>query len=134
MVVRPPLGRGGRSKALAGGIVAKVTEWPATVDRRYHDAVIFDLDSVVTNIDPGAVRALDSTVPMLRRLRDVGIASAVYSPTGNCADALRDAGIDELGRRNGRRSRQPWNARFGAADCSGWPPGGPSRSLRGCRP
>ena len=96
MVVRPPLGRGGRSKALAGGIVAKVTEWPATVDRRYHDAVIFDLDSVVTNIDPGAVRALDSTVPMLRRLRDVGIARAVYSPTGNCADALRDAGIDEL--------------------------------------
>jgi hypothetical protein len=27
-------------------IVTKVTEWPATIDRRYHDAVIFELDGV----------------------------------------------------------------------------------------
>lgn len=27
-----------------GGIDTQVTEWAATIDRRYHDAVIFDLD------------------------------------------------------------------------------------------
>jgi hypothetical protein len=27
-----------------GGIATQVTEWAATIDRCYHDAVIFDLD------------------------------------------------------------------------------------------
>lgn len=73
-----------------------VTEWPATVDRRYHDAVILGLDSVITETAPGAVQARDSTVPLLRRLRDVGVATAVYSSTRDCAQTLRAAGIDEL--------------------------------------
>ena len=73
-----------------------MTEWPATIDRRYHDAVILGLDSVVTETIPGAVEALDSTVPLLRRLRDVGVATAVYSSTRDCAQLLRAAGIDEL--------------------------------------
>ena len=30
------------------GIVREVAEWPVAIDRRYHDAVILDLDSVVT--------------------------------------------------------------------------------------
>jgi len=82
--------------AFAMGIVTEVTEWPATIDRRYHDAVILGIDSVVTETAPGAAEALDSTVPLLRRLTDVGIATAIYSSTRDCAQVLRAAGIDEL--------------------------------------
>ena len=77
------------------GIVRKVTEWPATVDRRYHDAVIFDLACVVTEPAPGTLKAGDSTPLLLRRLRDVGVTTAVYSRTQNCKQALRSVGIDE---------------------------------------
>jgi len=73
-----------------------VTEWPATIDRRYHDAVILGLDSVVNETAPGVFEARDSTVPLLRRLQDVGAATAVYSSTRDCAQVLRAAGIDEL--------------------------------------
>jgi alpha,alpha-trehalase len=73
-----------------------VTEWAATIDRRYHDAVIFDLAGVVADAPSGDVHAFDSTVPLLRRLRAVGAATAVYSSTRNCAQVLRAAGIDEL--------------------------------------
>ncbi len=76
------------------GIVGRVTEWPATVDRRYHDAVIFDLACVVTETAPGTLKACDSTPLLLRRLRDVGVTTAVYSRTQNCKQALRSAGID----------------------------------------
>lgn len=55
------------------GIVTKLTEWPVTIDRRYHDAVILDLDSVVTTTEPTGARTLDSSVPLLRRLRDGGV-------------------------------------------------------------
>lgn len=74
-----------------------MTEWPATIDRRYHDAVIFDLDTLVIT-DPASlrVRASASTVPLLRRLRREGIATAAYSATGDCAHALYEAGIEEL--------------------------------------
>src|SRR6516225_1912572 len=82
--------------AFAMGIVTGVTEWPATIDRRYHDAVILGIDSVVTETAPGVVEALDSAVPLLRRLRDVGVATAVYSSTRDCAQVLRATGIDEL--------------------------------------
>ncbi|MGA8254580.1 MAG: hypothetical protein WBW75_06780 [Mycobacterium sp.] len=50
-----------------------MTEWPVTIDRRYHDAVILDLDSVVTTTEPTGARTLDSSVPLLRRLRDGGV-------------------------------------------------------------
>jgi alpha,alpha-trehalase len=73
-----------------------VTEWAATIDRRYHEAVIFDLAGVVADTASGDVHAFDSTVPLLRRLRDVGIATAVYSCSRNCAQVLRAAGINEL--------------------------------------
>ena len=73
-----------------------MTESPATIDRRYHDAVIFDLDSVVAGAASGDVRAFDSTVPLLRRLREVGVATAVYSCSRKCPQVLRAAGVDEL--------------------------------------
>ena len=77
-------------------IVKEVIEWAATVDRRYHDAVILGLDSVITETAPGVVEARDSAVPLLRRLRDAGIAAAVYSSGRDCAQALRAAGIENL--------------------------------------
>ena len=73
-----------------------VTEWPATIDTRHHDAVILGLDCVIAETAPGAVQARDSTVPLLRRLQDVGIATAVHSATRDCGQLLRSAGIDDL--------------------------------------
>lgn len=73
-----------------------MTEWPATVDRRYHDAVILALDSVVAETTPDGAEARDSTVPLLRRLRDAGVATAVYSPGRDCGQLLGAAGIDDL--------------------------------------
>ncbi|BBX73072.1 trehalose-phosphatase [Mycobacterium shinjukuense] len=73
-----------------------MTDWPAAIDRRHHDAVIFGLDVLVTDTASGGVRVFDSTVPVLRRLRDAGVATAVCSPTGNTAAVLRAAGVDEF--------------------------------------
>lgn len=78
------------------GIVTLVTEWAVTVDRRYHDAVILGLDCVLARTAPGAAEAHDSTAAFLQRLRDVGVATAVYSATHDCAPLLRAAGIEEL--------------------------------------
>ncbi|WP_406815393.1 trehalose-phosphatase [Mycobacterium sp. M23085] len=73
-----------------------MTEWPATIDRRYHDAVILGLDTVVTETASGVVEERGSAGPLLRRLRDVGAATAVYSSTPECLQVLRAAGVDEL--------------------------------------
>ncbi|OSC24424.1 trehalose-phosphatase [Mycobacterium vulneris] len=71
-----------------------MTEWPATLDRRYHDVVIFDLACVVVETAPETVQARDSTPLLLRRLRDVGIATAVYSRDPGCRQSLCSAGLD----------------------------------------
>ncbi|HTQ21861.1 trehalose-phosphatase [Mycobacterium sp.] len=73
-----------------------MTEWPAAIDRRYHDAVIFNLDCLVTDTASDGVGTFDSAVPLLRRLQEVGVTSGVYSSSRNCAKALRAAGIDEF--------------------------------------
>lgn len=73
-----------------------MTEWPVTVDGRYHDAVILGLDCVIEQTAPDVVRARDSTPVLLRRLREAGIAAAVYSSGRDCAPLLRAAGIEEL--------------------------------------
>ncbi|WP_231639182.1 trehalose-phosphatase [Mycobacterium sp. Marseille-P9652] len=77
-----------------------MTEWPATIDRRYHDAVIFKLCSLVHETGAGtpaaAVETRDSTIPLLRRLRDAGIATAVYSTVRDCAPVVRAAGLNDL--------------------------------------
>ncbi|HTX93936.1 MAG TPA: trehalose-phosphatase [Mycobacterium sp.] len=76
-----------------------MTETPATIDRRYHDAVILGLDCVVDETPPAAAQAVaprDSAVPLLRRMRELGLTTAVYSSTRDSAQVLRAAGIDEL--------------------------------------
>lgn len=77
-------------------IVREVTEWPVTIDRRYHDAVILGLDCVIAQPAPGIAKTHDSTAGFLRRLRELGIATAVYSSTGDCAYLLRAAEIEQL--------------------------------------
>lgn len=76
--------------------MTEVTEWPVTLDRRYHDAVIFDLACVVVETTPETVQARDSTPLLLRRLRDVGIAIAVYSREPGCRQSLHKAGLDDF--------------------------------------
>ncbi|OBH51033.1 trehalose-phosphatase [Mycobacterium sp. E2479] len=67
---------------------------PVTVDPRYHDAVIFNLDAVVTATD--AVQASESTIGLVRKLREVGLATAVYSMFPGGRQLLKSAGIDDL--------------------------------------
>ncbi len=67
---------------------------PVTIDPRLHDAVIFDLDSMVGR--PGTDdSALESTVALARKLRAAGVATAVYSPAGRCEQVLGPGGIAE---------------------------------------
>ena len=49
---------------------------PVTVDPRYHDAVIFNIDAVLTDTD--GVQLFESTINLARKLVDVGVATAVY--------------------------------------------------------
>ncbi|MGO9928069.1 MAG: trehalose-phosphatase [Mycobacterium sp.] len=51
---------------------------------------------MIAETAPGAVEIRDSTIPLLRRLQDVGVATAIYSSSHDCARALRAAGADEL--------------------------------------
>ncbi|MFZ1175290.1 MAG: trehalose-phosphatase, partial [Mycobacterium sp.] len=67
---------------------------PVTIDPRLHDAVIFDLDSVVGR--PGTdVSAMAATVALARKLQAAGVATAAYSPAGQCEQVLGPAGIAE---------------------------------------
>jgi alpha,alpha-trehalase len=67
---------------------------PVTVDPRYHDAVIFNLDAVLADTDGGPV--FESTVNLVRKLLDVGIATAVHSLHPGGQQLLKAAGIDDL--------------------------------------
>ncbi|GAB3017337.1 trehalose-phosphatase [Mycobacterium bourgelatii] len=65
---------------------------PVTLDPRYHDAVIFNLDVVLTD----ATETLDSTIKLARKLLDVGIATAAYVLRSGGQQLLESAGIDHL--------------------------------------
>jgi trehalose 6-phosphate phosphatase len=65
---------------------------PVIIDPRRHDAVLFDLDAVLT----AEGSALDSTVTLVRQLQEAGVGTAVFSSSRNCQDALTAAGIGDL--------------------------------------
>jgi trehalose-phosphatase len=67
---------------------------PVTVDPRYHDAVIFSLNVVLTETD--GVPPLESTINLVRKLLAVEVATAVYSPCPGGQHRLKSAGIDDL--------------------------------------
>ncbi|MGA9493589.1 MAG: trehalose-phosphatase, partial [Mycobacterium sp.] len=67
---------------------------PVTVDPRYHDAVIFNIDAVLTEAND--VPASESTINLVRRSRNAGLATAVYSVRPGGQQLLKSAGIDDL--------------------------------------
>ena len=70
---------------------------PVRIDPRYHDAVLFDLDGVITDTAPlHPVPVVGSTIALIRRLVDAGVAVAVYTASRNCAAVLESAGIADL--------------------------------------
>ncbi len=65
---------------------------PVTIDPRYHDAVLFDLDGALA----GNAQLLGPTVDLARKLQGLGIAAAAYSSSPQCGQVLKAAGIDGL--------------------------------------
>jgi trehalose-phosphatase len=65
-----------------------------TVDPRYHDAVIFNLDVVLA--DTPGVRLFESTINLVRKLLEAGVATAVYASRPDGQQLLKSAGIDDL--------------------------------------
>ena len=65
---------------------------PVTIDPRYHDAVLFDLDGALATDVP----VFGATVDLARKLQGIGLAAAAYSSSPQCQQALKTAGIDDL--------------------------------------
>jgi alpha,alpha-trehalase len=65
---------------------------PITIDPRYHDAVLFDLDGALTCEVP----MFGATVELARKLRAIGVGAAAYSSSPQCQQALKSAGVDDL--------------------------------------
>jgi hypothetical protein len=66
---------------------------PVTVDPRYHDAVMFNLDDVLTDTD-GVL--FESAVNLVRKLLGVGVATAAYALRPGGPQLLKAAGVDDL--------------------------------------
>ena len=67
---------------------------PVVIDPRYHDAVIFDMDGVVT--DTASKHRYESTIALVKRLHDAGVRTGVYSASRNCERVLHAAGLGDL--------------------------------------
>ena len=65
---------------------------PITIDPRYHDAVLFNLDSALTTDAP----LFAATVDLARKLQSIGVATAAHSSSPLCQHALKAAGVDDL--------------------------------------
>lgn len=69
---------------------ALATTKPVTIDPRSCDAVVFDLDVMVTGCK---TCVSDSAVALLRRLAEAGVKTAAYSLRGGCALMAEAAGL-----------------------------------------
>jgi trehalose 6-phosphate phosphatase len=69
---------------------------PVIIDPRRHDAVLFDLDTVVT----AERRVFDSSVTLVRQLQEIGVGTAAFSAdtfsADKCQDVLTAADIGDL--------------------------------------
>jgi alpha,alpha-trehalase len=65
---------------------------PVTMDPRYYDAVIFDLDGVVTDM----VRIDAGTMGFARKLQEAGVRTGGYSTGADYKEFLAADGIDDL--------------------------------------
>ncbi|MGZ4511752.1 MAG: HAD family hydrolase, partial [Mycobacterium sp.] len=73
---------------------------PVTIDPRYHDAVIFDLDGLLTDTARSDAAAcaplLEPTVALARKLQGAGLATAACSSNSRCQQILKVVGVDDL--------------------------------------
>ncbi|MCH9732179.1 MAG: trehalose-phosphatase, partial [Actinomycetia bacterium] len=71
---------------------------PVTIDPRYHDAVLLDLDGALT-LD-GALNSegpfFAETVDLARKLQSIGVGVSAYSSSPRCQQALTSAGVNDL--------------------------------------
>jgi len=65
---------------------------PVTIDPRYHDAVIFDLDGALID-DP---ELFEATVALARKCHGGGVATAAHASSPHCQDVLKAAGVADL--------------------------------------
>jgi alpha,alpha-trehalase len=65
---------------------------PVTIDPRYHDAVLFDLDGALACDVP----MFGATVDLARTLRGSGVVASAHSSDPRCQRSLTAAGIDDL--------------------------------------
>ena len=64
---------------------------PFTVDPRYHDAVLCNLDGALTTDTP----LFEATVGLVRQLQGIDVALAAHSSSPQCQQALKAAGVDD---------------------------------------
>ena len=73
---------------------------PVTIDPRYHDAAIFDLDGMLTDTACSDAAAcallLEPTVVLVRKLQGINVATAACSSNNYCRQTLKVVGIDDL--------------------------------------
>ncbi|MDI3315055.1 MAG: trehalose-phosphatase [Mycobacterium sp.] len=69
---------------------------PVTIDPRLHDAVIFDRDVVIAGGGNGGVAAVVSAAALARKVRQAGVAAAVYWRGGDAERTLGAAGVGGL--------------------------------------
>ncbi|MDV7245286.1 MULTISPECIES: trehalose-phosphatase [Rhodococcus] len=65
------------------------------IDLRRHGAVLFDLD-VVVDTESAKPVTVDSTAMLVRRLRALGVDTAVFSPSGEVEAVIEATGIADL--------------------------------------
>lgn len=66
---------------------------PVTVDPRYHEAVLFNLETVLADAEGGPM--FESTIKLARKLLDVGVATAACSLRPDGQQLLKAAGIED---------------------------------------
>ena len=73
---------------------------PVIIDPRYHDAVIFDLDGVLTDTACSDAAAcaplLEPAVALARKLQGIDVATAACSSSSHFQQILKTAGVDDL--------------------------------------
>ncbi len=72
--------------------------FPITIDRRYHDAMLFNLDCVLAGHagrTHNAEAVPTTVIALLRELRDLGVGTGAYSTSSDCAELLRTTGLSD---------------------------------------
>jgi alpha,alpha-trehalase len=63
-----------------------------TIDPRYHDGVIFELEGVVVDTARADTPVVDSTIALVHKLHEAGVRTAAYSSGRDCEHVLASVG------------------------------------------